>query len=136
MDIKKIMSEYHDASESEKAIMREKIGNDFSLLSEDEKKEVQRIFLESLDAVIEEGKEALSELKLKTKLEKVSKYVSMSYIAGNYFGKSRSWLNNKIKGNLVNGKTASFTKDELNLFTSALINISKEINETALSITH
>ena len=136
MDIKKIISEYNNASESQKETIRENLKSDFSLLSENEKKEVQRIFLESRDAVIREGKEAMHELKLKSELERVSEYVSMSYIARNFFGKSRQWLNNRIKGNVVNGKPATFTSDELNQFSTALYNLSNEIKDTALRISH
>jgi hypothetical protein len=60
----------------------------------------------------------------------------MSYIAKNYFGKSRQWLNNRIKGNMVNGKPADFTTGELNKFSSILCEISEEINDTALRIAH
>ena len=136
MDIKKIMSEYHESSESRKEEIREKLKNNFALLSENEKKEVQSIFIESQHEIVEEGKIALKELKLKTELERISKYVSMSYIAKAYFGKSRQWLNNRIKGNIVNGKTAAFSSDELNMFSSALANLSNEIKETALRISH
>ena len=69
MDIQKIISNYHNASVSKKAEIRKNLENEFSLLTESEKKEVQRLFLESQEAVIQEGKEALRELKLKTKLE-------------------------------------------------------------------
>jgi len=136
MDIKKIISDYHGSSDSQKAEIREKLKNEFSLLPENEKEEVQRIFLESQNEVIEEGKEALQELKLKIELERVSKYVSMSYIAKRYFGKSRQWMNNRIKGNLVNGKPATFTKAELNQFSTALDQLSNEIKNTALRISH
>lgn len=36
----------------------------------------------------------------------------MSYIAKNYFGKSRSWLCQRINGLAVNGKEARFTESE------------------------
>ena len=76
MDIKRIIYNYHSASESEKAEIRENLEHDFSLLSENEKKEVQRIFIECQDALIQEGKEALKELKQKTELERISEFVS------------------------------------------------------------
>jgi len=69
MDIQKIISNYHNAFVSRKVEIRKNLENEFSLLTESEKKEVQRIFLESQEAVIQEGKEALRELKLKTELE-------------------------------------------------------------------
>jgi hypothetical protein len=55
-------------------------------------------------------------------------------IAKKFFGKSRQWLNNRIKGNKVNGKSASFTADELNRFSSALLELSGELKNTALRI--
>jgi len=136
MDIKTIISDYHGASDLEKKEIRERLKNDFSQLPENEKKEVQRIFLENQNAVIEEGKEAIEELKLKTELERVSEFISMSYVSRKFFGKSRQWLNNRIKGNLVNGKPAIFTRNELNLFSTALNQLSSEIKDTALRISH
>ena len=136
MDIKTIMSDYHNASESKKAEIRENLKKEFALLSENEKNEVQRIFLESRNEILHEGNEVLKELKLKNELKRVSEYVSMSYIAKTYFGKSRQWLNNRIKGNIVNGKPAMFSSNELNVFSSALNNISSEIKATALRISH
>jgi hypothetical protein len=136
MDIKQLISDYHQASKSDKANIEKKITSEFSLLTENEKKEVRRIFIESRDKVVEEAKEALAELNLKNELEQISKYISMSYIAKNYFGKSRQWLNNRIKGNMVNGKPAEFTTGELNKFSSILCEISGEIKDTALRIAH
>jgi hypothetical protein len=134
MDIKKIISDYHEASAAKKTEIKEKLKREFLSLSEEEKKEVQRIFLESRDAVIREGKSAVEELKLKTELEHISEFVSMSYIAKKIFGKSRQWLNNRIKGNLVNGIPVTFTDKELNHFSSALNQLSEEIKDTALRI--
>jgi hypothetical protein len=134
MDIRQIISDYHNAPEMERERIREKLRRDFSLLPENEQREVQRIFLESQNETIEEAKEALSELKLYHELERVSQYVSMSYVAQTFFGKSRQWLNNKVKGNRVNGKPDSFTRNELIQFSSALNQIGDEIKNTALRI--
>ena len=134
MDIKTIMSDYHEASDLEKREIEKKVKNDFSLLSDNEKKEVQRIFLAGQDKIIRQGRIAVKELKLKTELEKVSEFISMSYIAKNYFGKSRQWLNNRIKGNIVNGRPAVFTGSELKQLTVALDRLSKDIKDASLRI--
>ena len=134
MDIRKILSDYHQASETKKLEIEKKVKKDFTLLTEDERKEVQRVFLESQDEIIQQGKIAIQELKLKTELERVSQYISMSYIAKNYFGKSRQWLNNRIKGNSVNGKPAVFTGYELEQLSSALNQLSIDIKNTAFRI--
>ena len=50
MNIKNLMQELHDSStEKEKQIVEGKIKLQFSLLSESEKKEVQKHFMEGLD---------------------------------------------------------------------------------------
>jgi hypothetical protein len=134
MDIIKILSEYHQASESQKREIEQRVEKEFSSLSDAEQAQVQKIFLCSLDAKAGEAQRLIREVNLKIELENVSQYVSMSYIAQRFFGKSRQWLNNRIKGNLVNGKIARFSSDELNCLSSALLKLSGEIKNTALRI--
>jgi hypothetical protein len=135
MDIITVLSEYHQASESEKRKIELRLEKEFSALPDAEQAEVQKIFLASLDRKTAEVQALIRETNLKLELENVSRYVSMSYIAQQFFGKSRQWLNNRIKGNLVNGKVARFSADELNCLSSALLQLSREINNTALRIT-
>ncbi|MDR2042735.1 MAG: DUF5053 domain-containing protein [Tannerella sp.] len=135
MNINQMMAEYHQASDSRKKKIETLIGKEFCALSDSEKAAVQETFLASLDKKISEADTLIREVNLKIELENVSKYVSMSYIAQRFFGKSRQWLNNRIKGNLVNGKVATFSADELNCLSSALMQLSGEIKNTALRIT-
>lgn len=53
-----------------------------------------------------------NELTVRQQLADISGFISLSYIAKNYFGKSKQWLNNKINGCIVNGKPSKFTDDE------------------------
>jgi DNA polymerase III delta prime subunit len=78
MDIKKIISDYHNASETDKVLIEKQVEREFSALSENEKKEVQQIFLKSLDNTMEEARDLLKEINLKIELERVSEYISMS----------------------------------------------------------
>lgn len=66
-------------------------------------------------------------------LGNVPEVISFSYIAKKYFGKSRGWLMQKVNGNIVNGKQASFTEDERNQFRAALQDISKQLSDVALA---
>lgn len=86
-------------------------------------------FLDGLDKVVKDGEE----LVVRTKLGDVPEAISFSYIAKRYFGKSRAWLMQKVNGNLVNGKQASFTPEERKQFREALQDISKKLNSAALS---
>lgn len=72
-------------------------------------------------------KDRAEELVLRDKLESVLPIVSVSYIAKNYFNKSRYWLYQRINGNIVNGKKAKFTPSEIVLLETAFKDISKKI---------
>ena len=76
MDIRKILSDYHRASDSDKLKIEESIRNEYALLTEDEKQDVQRIFLASRDEIIRQGKIALKELKLQSELECFSQHIA------------------------------------------------------------
>lgn len=73
-----------------------------------------------------------NEINLKEQLNEVSQIVSLSYIAENYFGKTRNWLYQRINGNIVNGKKSKFTGDELKQFQKALKDISKKIGSLSI----
>lgn len=71
---------------------------------------------------------------LYNQLEEVLNYISLSSVATDYFGKSKQWLYQRVKGYSVNGKPASFTEKEKEHFVSALLDISDKIRATALKI--
>lgn len=72
--------------------------------------------------------------KRKEKLDKVLDFASMSYIAEHYFGKSRQWLYQRINGNLINGKPADFTPEELKTLSFALSELGDVMKDTSLCI--
>lgn len=74
----------------------------------------------------------LQDIKLALELGDVANAISLSYIAKAYFGKSKTWLYQRLNGNRVNGKPAQFTEEERLRFVEALQDLSRRINETAL----
>ena len=56
--------------------------------------------------------------------------LSLSYIAQHYFQKDRSWLAQRINGNIVNGKPSAFTDDELEILKLALTDIKNKLSES------
>jgi len=60
--------------------------------------------------------------------------LSLSYIAQHYFQKDRSWLAQRVNGNVVNGKPCAFSDDELEILKLALTDIKNKLSETILSI--
>ena len=135
MDIKQLMQKMHEATtEEEKESVKDEIGEQFSFLSDSEKEEVRKEFLSSLDEKIEEAKETLERVDIFIEMSEISKYVSLSAIARNYFGKSKEWLYQRINGYMVNGKRAKFTDEEKKKLAEALKDISRQLNEVSLRI--
>ena len=132
MNVKEIMDGYFAASSAaEKNEIETKLLNDFEKLSSEEKELIRILFLDDFD---DRAKKSLEKIDISVKMLQVSQYVSLAYIADRFFGKSRQWLNNRLKGNFVNGKPASFTSDEIKKLSAALVQISDEIRTTALQI--
>ena len=69
---------------------------------------------------------------IQMKLKEIKDIVSLSYISKKYFNKDRSWIHQKINGNLKNGKPAKFSAEEIETFNFALKDISKKIGSIAM----
>lgn len=89
------------------------------------------------EAFLNLGNEQLSELKklnVKNALNEVSDFISLSYVAEKYFGKTKSWLYQRINENIVNGKPAKFTEEEIETLNYALQDLSKKIGSVRIAI--
>lgn len=71
---------------------------------------------------------------LSQQLGEVSDMLSMSYVARAYFGKSRSWISQRLHGNNVNGKPVKFTPAELETLRGALRDMSEQLEKMSNSI--
>ena len=78
---------------------------------------------ESLDHV----DNALNEQLLREQLGPLAEALNMSYIARTYFGKSRSWLSQRLNGHIVHGRKAELTEDERQTLNGALNDIQSQI---------
>lgn len=67
------------------------------------------------------------EIRVREKMEAILPMISVSYLAKHYFGRSSSWLYQRINGNRVHGKPAKFTVQELEKLRYALREISQNI---------
>lgn len=85
-----------------------------------------RLMNESRDG-LDRAELAIEEHLLREQLGPLAEALNMSYIARTYFGKSRSWLSQRLNGSVVNGKRASMTDDELATLTGALQDIQSKI---------
>jgi hypothetical protein len=134
MDIKSIIKEYSESNKENKSLILEKVKSEFSSLSEAEKEEVKINFLNSLDEKLIEVKQTIDKVDIFIEISEISKYISLSAIAKDYFGKSKEWLYQRINGYTVNGKPARFTDEERKVLANALTDISRRLKETSLKI--
>ena len=86
-----------------------------------------RSLLEKGDKMMESEAMAIREL-----LSDVPSILCMRYIAKHYFGKSRTWLYQRMNGNLVNGKPAFFTVSERKQLQDALHDIGQKLSAIKL----
>ena len=99
-----------------------------------EKTQIDDYIESSLRNLTTEIGSAVDEIGIKAQLMKVSEIVSMSYIAKNYFQRTRQWLYKKINGNMVNGKPAKFTESEIKTLNFAIQDISKQLGSLSISL--
>lgn len=97
-------------------------------LSADDYEKGLKQFIEGVDKALDEA----DELIFRSKLGDMPEFISFSYIAKKYFGKSRAWLMQKVNGNTVHGKQATFTDKERKQFREALQDISKKLANVAM----
>lgn len=69
---------------------------------------------------------------VRQRLGDIPQAINMSYIAKHYFGKSRTWLYQRINGNVVNGKPVFFTIAERQQLQEALHDIGKKLSDATL----
>ena len=94
------------------------------LLAEGVQKDFARIHKDIVD---------IEEQLVRRQMEEVLPILSVSYLAKHYFGKSASWFYQRLNGNKVNGKIASFTREEIEILNEALQDISKKVGALSIS---
>lgn len=73
-------------------------------------------------------------ISIRRQLAPVLPFLSVSYLSKTYFGKSSSWFYQRLNGNIVNGKAASFTPEDLNTLSLALTELGDIMKDTSQSI--
>jgi hypothetical protein len=93
----------------------------------DNKDEITAYTENLLESATKNLENNVNELSIKVQLIRNTEILPLAYIAKNYFHRTRTWLYQRINGNLVNGKPAKFTKEEKEVFNQALKDISNRI---------
>ncbi|NDV81912.1 DUF5053 domain-containing protein [Bacteroides sp. 51] len=102
----------------------------------EDKKKLSDTILSEMDNTIEDMKQLGAQMdemiSLKEQLKEVSEIVSLSYIAKHYFGKTRSWLYQRLYGYSVRGKVYNLNEKEKETLNAALQDISKRIGSVSV----
>lgn len=99
--------------------------------SEEEKKQLEayaNTLLTSANQTLDKLEKEVEEFSLRQKMGNLAEAINFAFIAREYFGKSKSWLYHRIKGNIVNGKPAKFTAEEKETFINALNDIKLQLS--------
>lgn len=119
-DVDDIIKRYNDANgnmtEEEKASYGSSIASD-----------IDRIL-----KAVDDDLEALKAEKIRSAMGELGNAISFAYIAKHYFGKSQSWLTQRLNGSTVNGKTARFNKTELIQFQNAIHDLGRKLSSIVL----
>ena len=115
-DVDDIIKRYNDAngnlSEEEKELYGSNIAAD----------------IDKILKVVDEDLEVLKAEKIRSAMGGLGSAISFAYIAKHYFGKSQSWLTQRLNGSKFNGKTARFNKSELIQFQNAIHDLGRKFS--------
>lgn len=98
--------------------------------------EDKKIIADFISGRLEQADKEINKLEentIRLQMQEVSNVISLSYLAKRYFNKSRSWLYQRMNGNIVNGKPARFTEEELETLNKALKDISEKLGSLSIS---
>jgi hypothetical protein len=82
--------------------------------------------------VVDDDLEVLKAEKIRSVMGDLGNAISFAYIAKHYFGKSQSWLTQRLNGSIVNGKAARFNKTELIQFQNAIHDLGRKLSAITL----
>lgn len=72
-------------------------------------------------------------ITIREQMNEIIDLIPISYIAKNYFGKSRAWLYQRINGYRVRGRVYTLNDKEIETFNKALKDISNKIGSLSVS---
>ena len=104
----------------------------FDLIRAEMDKDAKGVAVATL-AQIEKTNERAREIIVRNQIKDILPVISLSFIAKEYFGKTKEWLYQRINGNLVNGKPAQFTEDEKHTLNFALKDIADKLMKISVS---
>ena len=104
-----------------------------ALYTKPEEKETIRKHLDKTLNTIANNVESINNrLTIREQMNEIIDLIPVSYIAKNYFGKSRAWLYQRINGDKVRGHVYTLNEKELEIFNRALKDIGNKIGSLSV----
>lgn len=86
-----------------------------------------QFLVESVDKHLDNIEGSIASYTMYERMGALTEVVNLAYIARHYFGKTRQWLYQRLKGQMVNGKPATFSPKEEETFIKALNEIGLQL---------
>lgn len=102
-------------------------------LTDDDRKKLSSFIRQGLSQVKSSIDNIEQEIKIRDQIKDSLDILPLSYIAKHYFGKSASWLYQRINGNKVRGKVYTLNRDEIEIFNRALKEIGNKIGSLSIN---
>lgn len=96
-----------------------------------EKEQIGLAVLETKISKFNEIRQIDNEIKFIEQLDGLEKYLNMSQLSRDFFGKQKTWLYNRLHGWNVHGKPAKFTNIERKQFADMLLSLSDNMKNVA-----
>ncbi len=118
--LEELREQYRNARSQKKM---DEIAQQMREISKENPDEFSRLMVE----MAKDTADRATELVLREQLKEVLPVVSVAHIANTYFGKTRSWLYQRINGSIVNGKPARFSDAERKILDGAFQDIANKL---------
>lgn len=92
-----------------------------------EMNEALQYLMASAEQHLDNVEKSIDSYTMHERMGALTEVVNLAYIARHYFGKTRQWLYQRLKGQMVNGKPAAFTESEEATFIKALQEIGLQL---------
>lgn len=99
----------------------------------EEKKAIRKHLDAELNAIENRVDSLDKSITIREQMNEIIDLIPISYIAKNYFGKSRAWLYQRINGYRVRGRVYTLNDKEIETFNKALKDISNKIGSLSVS---
>jgi hypothetical protein len=101
---------------------------------ESEKEKIGLALLSVQLSKLNQIKEIDKEISFLKELDGIEEYLNMAQFSKKFFGKTRSWLYQRLHGWNIHGRPAKFTEEEKKRFSEALIYLSDNLKAVALKL--